>query len=71
MVISPEEGGHKEARYVDNNIIISDSTLRKIFHPNSRKGLHGTRSCVVISVTYMPKVYIFRYYHGGINILRN
>ena len=30
MVIKPEEGGLKEARYKENNFIISDSTLRNI-----------------------------------------
>ena len=30
MVITPEEGGLKEARDAENNIIISDSTLRNI-----------------------------------------
>ena len=30
MVSPPEEGGLKEARYADNNIIISNSNLRKI-----------------------------------------
>ena len=30
MVVTQEEGGIKEARYADNNIIISDSTLRSI-----------------------------------------
>ena len=30
MVSNPGEGGHKEAREAENNIIISDSTLRSI-----------------------------------------
>ena len=33
MVLPPEEGGLKEAGDTDNNIIISDSDLRKIYHP--------------------------------------
>ena len=33
MVSPPEEGVLKEARYEDNNIIISDSTLQKILPP--------------------------------------
>ena len=33
MVSPPEEGGLKEAIDADNNIIISDSTLRKILPP--------------------------------------
>ena len=33
MVSPPEEGGLKEARDADNNIIIGDSTLRNILPP--------------------------------------
>ena len=33
MVISPEEGGLKEAKYSDNNIIINYSTLHNILPP--------------------------------------
>ena len=33
MVITPEEGGLKEARDEDNNIIISYSTLQNIISP--------------------------------------
>ena len=33
MVSTPEKGGLKEARDSDNNIIISDSILRKILPP--------------------------------------
>ena len=33
MGISPEEGGLKDARYVEYNIIISDSTLRNVLPP--------------------------------------
>ena len=33
MVSPPEEGGLKDARYSDNNIIISDSKLRSILPP--------------------------------------
>ena len=33
MVSPPEEGGLKEARYVDNNIIIIDYKLQSILPP--------------------------------------
>ena len=33
LVSPPEEGGPKEAKYDDNNIIISDSTLQNILPP--------------------------------------
>ena len=37
MAITPEEGGLKEARDADNNIIISDFTLYSIIPPNLNK----------------------------------
>ena len=37
MVITPEEGGIKEVRYVDNNIIISDYTLQSIMPSQLKK----------------------------------
>ena len=37
MVSSPEEGGIKEERYADNNIIIGDSTIRSILPPHLKK----------------------------------
>ena len=58
----------KEARDVDNNIIISDSTLRSLLPTQPKKGYHDTTSCVVVNVVYPPKVYIPHYYHGVIGI---
>ena len=37
MVRSPEEGGIKEARETEDNIIISDSILRNILPPQIKK----------------------------------
>ena len=37
MASPPEEGGLKDARAADNNIVISDSTLRKILPPQLNK----------------------------------
>ena len=37
MVSNPGEGGHKEARDAENNIIISDSTLRSIIPPQLKR----------------------------------
>ena len=37
MVSHPEEGGIKEARDLENNIIISDSTLHSIIPPQLKK----------------------------------
>ena len=56
MVSPPEEGGIKETRYADNNIIISDSTLRNIISPQLNNMSHGTRLCVVLSVSYLSRV---------------
>ena len=33
------------------------------WHPNLKKGHQDTKSCVVLSVVYLPKVYIHHYYH--------
>ena len=65
------DGGLKEARDVDNNIIISDSTLRSLLPPQFSKFQQDTRSCVFVNVVYLPKVYIRYYYHGVIGILKN
>ena len=40
----------------------------KFCHTKSRICLHGTRSCIVMSATYMPKLFIHNYYHGVIVI---
>ena len=40
----------------------------QFYHPNIRRYLHGTRSCVVVRAEYLPIVFINRYYHGVIVI---
>ena len=67
-VIDPDNGLLKEARDAENNIIISDSTLRSLLSPKFKKCHQDARSCMVFSVVYMPKVYITHYYNGVINI---
>ena len=67
LVSDPDYGGLKEAIYAENNIIISDFTLCSLFPP-PKKCQHNTRSCVVVNVVYMPKVYILHYYHGVIGL---
>ena len=37
IVSETYNGGHKEARYAENNIIISDSTLRSLLPPQFKK----------------------------------
>ena len=53
------DGGLKDARDEDDNIIISDSTLRSLFPPQLKKCPHDTRSCVVVNVVFMLKLYIY------------
>ena len=64
----PVYGGLKEARDTNNNIIISNSTLRSLFPPHLKKNHQDTRSCVVVNVVYIPEVYIPHYYYGVICI---
>ena len=70
LVSDPKDGGLKEARYVENNIIISYCTLRSLLPPQQKKCQHNTRSCVVVNVANLPKAYIPKYYHGVIVILK-
>ena len=58
LVISTKYGGLKEAIYEDDNILISDSTLRSLLAPQLKKCRKYTRSCVVVNVAYLPKLCI-------------
>ena len=64
LVSDIEDGGLKEAGYADNNIIISDSTLDSLFFYQDKN------SCLVVSVIYLPKVYISNHYYVVIFILK-
>ena len=68
LISDPEDGGIKDARDAENNIIISDSKLHSLFPPQLKKIQHNARSCVVVNVVYLPKVYITHYYYGVISI---
>ena len=68
IVSDTDNGGIKEARDEDDNIIISDSTLRSILPFQLKKCCQDTRSCVVVNVSYLTKVFINSYYHGVIVI---
>ena len=63
LVSDTDDGKLKEARDEDNNIIISDSTLRSLLPPQLKKNRQDARSCVVVNVAYLPKVYILHYFH--------
>ena len=52
LVSDPVYGVLKEARDAENNITISDSTLRSLFPPQLFF-FSNTRSCVVVNVLYM------------------
>ena len=68
LVSDPNYGGIKDARDEDDNIIISDYTFRSILPPQFKKCQHDTRSCVVVNVAFMLKVYIHHCYPGVIGI---
>ena len=68
LVSYPNDGGLKYARDEDDNIIISDSTLRSLLPPQFKKNLRNTRSCVVVNVAFLIKLYIDRFYPGVIGI---
>ena len=68
LVSNPNDTGLKDARDEDGNIIISDSTLRSLLPPQFKKCLHVTRSCVVVNVLFLIKIYIHHCYPGVIVI---
>ena len=68
LVSDPNDGGIKDARDKDDNIFISDSTLRSLLPPQLKKCQHDTRSCVVVNVAFLLKVYIRHFYPGVIGI---
>ena len=53
------------------NIIISDYTFHSLFPPQLKQMYHNTRSCVVVNVSFILKVYIHRCYPGVIGIWKN
>ena len=71
LVSSTIDGGLKESRDEDDNIIISDSALRSLLPPQLKKFHQDTRLCVVANIAYLKKVYIHHYYHGMIVILKD
>ena len=68
LVSDPNDYGIKDARNEDDNVIISDSTLRSLLPPHLKKCPHDTRSCVVVNVEFLLKVYIHHCYPGVIGI---
>ena len=59
LVRATKDGGLKEVIDEDDNIIISDSTLRSLFPTQFLKRRESTRSCMVGNVAYLPKLYIY------------
>ena len=58
LVSDPNYGGIKDARDKEDNIIIRYYTLRSLFPPQFKNCQHDTRSCVVVNVAFLLKVYI-------------
>ena len=56
LVSAKIDGGIKEARDEDDNIIISDSTLRSLLPPQLKKHHQDKRLYVVTNVAYLQKV---------------
>ena len=56
LVSDPNDGGLKDARDENGNTIISDSALRSLLPPQSKKCLHVTRVCVVVNIAFLIKV---------------
>ena len=68
LMSDPNDGGIKDTRDEDENIIISDSTLRSLLPPKLKKSLHVTILCVVVNAAFLLKAYILHCYHGVIGI---
>ena len=68
LVSDPLDDGFREDIYAENNIIISDSTLRSLLSPKLKKNHQDIKLCVVANVVYLPKIYIRHYHHGVIGI---
>ena len=58
LVSDPVDGGIKEARVADNNIIISDSTLRSLFPPQ-QKNVSTIQGHVGLRILYIYQKYTF------------
>ena len=68
LVSDTDDGGIKGARYAENNIIISNYTLRSLLPTQLKNFRQYARSCVVVNFSYLAKLYIPNYYHGVIGI---
>ena len=66
LVGDPNDGGLKEEGNEENNIIISDFTLRMLLLPQLKQCQNDTRSCVVVNVTFLLRLYIRHCYPGVI-----
>ena len=70
LVSDTNDGGLKYSRYEYCNIIISDYILRSLFQHQLKKIPHDTKSCVVVNVAFLIKVYIRHFYPDMIDILK-
>ena len=68
LVSDTNYGGIIEESDEENNIIISNSTLRTFLPPKLKECQHNTRSYVVVNVAFFLKLYINHCYPGVIDI---
>ena len=68
LVSDPNDGGLKDARDEDGEIIIRIQHCVHCCHHNYNKCPHFTRLCVVVNVAFLLKVYIHHCYPGMIGI---
>ena len=68
LVSDPNDDGINYARDEDDNIIIIDFKLHSLLPPQLNKCHHNTRSCVVVNVAFLLKLYIFHCYPRVIGI---
>ena len=68
LVSDTNDGGLKDDRDEYGKIIISDSTLSSLLPPQLNKCPQVTRSCVVVNVASLLKLYIHHFYPGVIGI---
>ena len=59
IVSATKYGGLKEARDEDDNIIISDSTLRSLFPPQFKKNVMKIKDHVWLQMLHICQKYLF------------
>ena len=68
LVSDPNDGGIKDTRDEDDKLLSVILHCIHCYHLNKHKCLQYTKSCVVVNVAFMLRVYIHNYYPGVIGI---